>query len=231
MPITAALFDFDGTLADSFAAIAASTNHVRASYGLPALPEAEVRGYVGYGLAQLMADLAPGAPVDEAVARYRAHHAGVMVAETRLMPGVAAALAELARRGVRMGVCSNKRVEFTRELVAALGLAEYFACVLGPDDVGQRAKPDPAMLLEGVNRLGTAATETLYVGDMIVDVQTARAAGLPVWVVTSDGTGTFTPVAGLGPDRVLRSFADLPAALGEGLSKVVEVHPGRRSSP
>lgn len=215
MPITAALFDFDGTLADSFAAIAASTNHVRVSYGLPALAEAEVRGYVGYGLAQLMADLAPGAPVDEAVARYRAHHAGVMVAGTRLMPGVGPALAELARRGVRMGVCSNKRVEFTRELVAALGLADYFACVLGPDDVGHRAKPDPAMLLEGVKRLGTTPVETLYVGDMIVDVQTARAAGLPVWVVTSDGTGTFAPVAGVEPDRVLRSFAELPAALGE----------------
>src|SRR5688572_19933243 len=153
MPIRAALFDFDGTLADSFAAITASTNHVRASYGLPPLPEAEVRGYVGYGLAHLMADLAPGAPVDEAVARYREHHARVMVAETRLMPGVAEAVPELARRGLLMGVCSNKRVEFTRELVGALGLADYFACVLGPDDVGQRPKPDPAMLLVGLRRL------------------------------------------------------------------------------
>src|SRR5437868_6157744 len=147
MPIKAALFDFDGTLADSFAAITASTNHVRAGYGLPPLPESEVRRYVGYGLANLMADLVPDAPVDEAVARYRAHHARVMVAETRLMPGVARTIPELARRGYKLGVCSNKRVEFTRELVRALGLHEYFACVLGPDDVGNRAKPDPAMLL------------------------------------------------------------------------------------
>ena len=104
-----------------------------------------------------MADLVPGAPVDEAVARYRAHHATVMLAQTRLMPGVAEAIPELARRGLRMGVCSNKRVEFTRELVDALGLGEYFACVLGPDDVGGRAKPDPAMLLEGLTRLGVSA--------------------------------------------------------------------------
>src|SRR5262245_33781921 len=54
MTIRAALFDFDGTLADSFAAITASTNHVRESYGLPPLPEAEVRQYVGHGLAHLM---------------------------------------------------------------------------------------------------------------------------------------------------------------------------------
>ena len=208
--IRAALFDFDGTLADSFAAITSSTNHVRAGYGLPALPEAEVRKFVGYGLAHLMADLVPGAPVDEAVSRYREHHARVMIAETRLMPGVAETIPELARRGIRMGVCSNKRVEFTRQLVAALGLHDYFVCVLGPDDVDQRAKPDPAMLLEGLTRLKVSADETVYVGDMIVDVQTAKAANVPVWLVLPDGS-EFTQFdeGDVKPDCVLGSFAEL----------------------
>lgn len=209
MTIRAALFDFDGTLADSFAAITSSTNHVRAGYGLPPLPEGEVRKYVGYGLTHLMADLVPGAPVEEAVGRYREHHARVMLAETRLMPGVAETIPELARRGLCLGVCSNKRVEFTRELVRALGLGEYFACVLGPDDVGQRAKPDPAMLLEGLSRLKVSANETVYVGDMVVDVQTARAAGVPVWLILADGGGEPDSVEGAGADRVLRSFAEL----------------------
>jgi len=211
--IKAALFDFDGTLADSFQAITASTNHVRTSYGLPPLPEAEVRKYVGYGLANLMADLVPGAPVDEAVDRYRAHHSTVMIAETKWMPGVAETIPELARRGLRLGVCSNKRVEFTRELVRTLGLGEYFECTLGPDDVGQRAKPDPAMLLEGLTRLGVSANETVYVGDMIVDVQTARAAGVPVWLVSTDQTTGLEAVESAGADRVLRSFAELLALL------------------
>jgi 2-phosphoglycolate phosphatase len=205
----AALFDFDGTLADSFVAITSSTNHVRASYGLPPLPQAEVRKYVGYGLTQLLADLVPGAPLDEAVARYRAHHETVMIAETRLMPGVAEVIPELARRGVCLGVCSNKRVEFTRELVRAFGLNDYFACVLGPDDVGNRAKPDPAMLLEGLSRLEVSPGEAVYVGDMIVDVQTGRAAGVPVWIISYDGVDPFAPVDGVAPDRVLRSFGEL----------------------
>ncbi|QJW96055.1 HAD family hydrolase [Frigoriglobus tundricola] len=205
----AALFDFDGTLANSFAAITSSTNHVRASYGLPALPEAAVCKYVGYGLSHLMADLVPGAPVDEAVARYREHHSTVMIAETRLMPGVAETIPELAHRGLRLGVCSNKRVEFTRELVRALGLAGSFACVLGPDDVGQRPKPDPAMLLEGLTRLGVSPAEAVYVGDMIVDVQAAKAAGVPVWLIPADETGGSTPVHDAGADRVLRSFTEL----------------------
>jgi 2-phosphoglycolate phosphatase len=213
----AVLFDFDGTLVDSFAAIAASTNYVRASYGLPPMAEAEVRRYVGYGLDNLMADLVPVAPVDEAVARYREHHATVMFTQTRLMPGTAETIPELARRGLRLAVCSNKRVEFTRQLVHALGLGEYFACVLGPDDVAGRAKPDPAMLLEGLTRLRVSASESLYVGDMIVDVQTARAAGVPVWIISADGTGEFVPVEGEPrPDRVLRSLAELPALLPPG---------------
>ena len=213
MPFLAALFDFDGTLADSFTAITSSTNHVRTSYGLLPLPEAEVRKYVGYGLSQLMGDLVPGAPVDEAVARYRAHHAQIMVAETKLMPGVAETIPELARRGYRLGVCSNKRVEFTRELVRALGLHEYFSCVLGPDDVGQRPKPDPAMVLEGLTRLKVSANESVYIGDMVVDVQTARAAGVPVWLVSTDETTDWNPVSGVGADRVLRSFTELLALL------------------
>jgi phosphoglycolate phosphatase len=150
-----------------------------------------------------------------------------MIAETRLMPGVAETIPELARRGLCLGVCSNKRVEFTRQLVQALGLNEYFACVLGPEDVGNRPKPDPAMLLEALTRLKVSPAEAVYVGDMVVDVQTGRAAGVPVWIISSprasevvrhagqtDGTSEFAPEDGASPDRVLRSFAELPELLG-----------------
>src|SRR6185312_2663768 len=57
MPFRDVLFDFDGTLADSFGAIAASTNHVRESYGMPPLPEAAVRRAVGYGINHLLREL------------------------------------------------------------------------------------------------------------------------------------------------------------------------------
>jgi phosphoglycolate phosphatase len=208
MPIRAALFDFDGTLADSFAAITASTNFVRQSYGLTAVPESAVREYVGLGLPHLMQTLVPDADTAEAVTRYRQHHQGVMLTETKLMPGVAQTIPELARRGLRLAVCSNKRVEFTRELVGAFGLAAYFTAVLGPDDVAGRAKPDPAMLLEGLRRLAVSPDEAVYVGDMAVDIHTARSAGVPVWLVLGGATGTESATAA-GPDRVLNTFAEL----------------------
>lgn len=216
--IQAVLFDFDGTLADSFAAITASTNYVRGCYGLPPLSEAEVRQFVGYGLVHLMTTLVPGVPVEEAVTRYREHHTGVMFTHTRLMPGVAETVPQLAQRGFRMAVCSNKRVEFTQQLVAALGLKDYFACVLGPDDVGQRAKPDPAMLLEALNRLKVSANQTVYVGDMMVDVQTAKAAGIPVWlIVPPDSPLRYEFRDDLKPDRVLESFGELQKLLPESV--------------
>lgn len=210
--IRAALFDFDGTLADSYTAITGSTNYVREHYHLPPMPESEVRQYVGYGLANLLERLAPNAPMEEAIALYREHHEKVMFAQTKLLPGVAETIPELARRGYRLAVCSNKRVEFTRQLVAALGLAAYFDCVLGPDDVGGRAKPDPAMLLEGLNRLKVSAAEAVYVGDMVVDVQTGKAAGIPVWLVPGGATADGPAIAA-GPERVLKSFTELQKLL------------------
>lgn len=207
-PFRAILFDFDGTLADSYAAITASTNYVRRHFGLSELPESEVRQYVGYGLANLLERLAPNAPIDEAIALYREHHERVMFSETRLLPGVAETIPELARRGYRLGVCSNKRVEFTHQLVTSLGLAPYMSCVLGPDDVGGRAKPDPAMLLEGLLRLKVSAAEALYVGDMVVDVQTAKAAGVAVWIVPG-GAVDPGPAIAAGPNRMLTKFVEL----------------------
>jgi 2-phosphoglycolate phosphatase len=206
--IRALLFDFDGTLADSFPAITASTNFVRHHFGLPALPEQTVRRYVGLGLAHLMAELVPVAPREEAIALYRSHHLTIMLHQTHLMPGVEVTLAELARRGYRMAVCSNKRVEFTQQLVTALGLGPYFAAVLGPEDVHNRPKPAPDMLLEALARLQVGRTEAVYVGDMAVDVQTAQAAGIPVWLVLGGACGQESATEA-GPDRVLAHFSDL----------------------
>jgi 2-phosphoglycolate phosphatase len=207
MPTRAALFDFDGTLADSFGGITASTNHVRTSYGLPPLPESVIREYVGFGLQNLMQVLVPDAPTAEAVERYREHHPSVMFAGTKLFPGVSDTLAELRRRGLKMAVCSNKLSGHTKQIVEHLGLTGFFDVVLGPNDVGA-PKPDPVMLLEAVRRLGVSKDESVYVGDMAIDVHAGKAANLTVWLVPGGAAGLESPFAA-GPDRVVDTFADL----------------------
>lgn len=208
MPIRAVLFDFDGTLANSFTPITSSTNHVRQKFGLPPLPESEIRHYVGYGLTNLMQALIPNAPTEEAIDIYRSHHQTVMLTQTKLMPGVAETIHELSRRGFRMAVCSNKQVEFTRQLIKTLGLDQYFKAVLGPEDVDNRAKPDPAMLLEGLRRLEVSKDEAVYVGDMAIDVHTAQSAGIVVWLVPGGAAGEESAEAA-GPNRVLNGFAEI----------------------
>ena len=208
MKFRAVLFDFDGTLADSFAAITASVNHVRSSVQLAEMTEEEVRGYVGYGLPQLLTDLVPGLNVDEAVLRYREHHFGTMVANTRLYPLVLETLKTLNEAGLKLGICSNKAVGFTKTLVNQLGLDDYISTVCGPEDADGKPKPAPDMLWEACRRLGVPSTEALYVGDMSVDVQAAANAKMQVWLVHVGQAGrqTLTDFADV---RVLKEFSDV----------------------
>jgi 2-phosphoglycolate phosphatase len=207
----AIIFDFDGTLADSYAAITASVNHVRAAHKLTPLAESEVRKLVGFGLQTLLHEVIPGGGTDADVALYRSHYLQIMERETHLLPGVLPALEELQRRGLWLAVCSNKNVTFTRKLCVTLGIAPFFEAILGPEDVSA-PKPDPAMICEAMKRLGVTATECLYVGDMAIDVETARAAGVTVWVVPS-GSHDAATLSAAGPDRILGDMGQLPRAL------------------
>ncbi len=209
--LRAVFFDFDGTLADSYDAIAASVNHVRARHRLPALPEPEVRVHVGHGVGHLLDGTVPGGDTDRDVALYREHHPSVMRELTRLLPGAISALDAMRQRGLLLGVCSNKPRAFTRELLDHLRVADRFAVVLGPEDV-PRPKPAPDMLLAGLRRLEVAADEALYVGDMTVDIETARAAGVRVWVVPT-GSDSRAALEAAEPDRILDSLTLLEALL------------------
>jgi phosphoglycolate phosphatase len=205
--IRAVLYDFDGTLADSFGAITASTNHVRQLHGFPILTEETVREYVGLGLPNLMQTLVPGVDIEQAVQEYRAHHGSVLQTGTKLLPGVLHTLQTLHQRGIPQAVCSNKRVEFTKQLVREMDLSQYFCEVIGPEDVGH-PKPHPAMLLEAVNRLKISVSEAVYIGDMSIDVETAKAAKMQVWIVPDGAKGQYSAEAA-GPDRMLKTFTEI----------------------
>src|SRR5947209_17136538 len=110
--LTAVIFDFDGTLVDSYPAITASVNHVRAAHHLPPLSEPEVRRCVGRGPAYLLQHTVPGTNLDQDLARYRAHHPSVLRSGTRLLPGVAETLRSLKNSGLHLAVCSNKPRDF-----------------------------------------------------------------------------------------------------------------------
>ena len=205
------LFDFDGTLADSYPAITASVNHTRLAHGLSPLETNLVKRFVGRGPEYLLGNTVPGVDFQEAFALYKAHHPTVLASGTVLLPGVREMLVHLVSKGVLLGICSNKPREFTQLLVGYLNLNGFFSWILGPEDVANR-KPAPDMLLEAVKRSNLAKAQVLYVGDMSVDVQTAQAAGISVWAVAT-GSETAEEILAAGPDRIFGSMEILHQAL------------------
>ena len=207
----AIVFDFDGTLADSYDAITASINHVRKLHDLQPLREPEVRRHVGRGPIHLLENTVPGTDAEADLIEYKAHHPSVLRSGTRLLPGVADTVAKLAGAGFVLGVCSNKLRPFTCELLDYLGLSGFFRVVIGPEDA-PRPKPAPDMLIETIKRLNCDPTSALYIGDMTVDIETARGAGVCVWTVTT-GSDTAAVLSAAKPDHMLSDFREISSIL------------------
>ena len=201
------IFDLDGTLADSYAALTASINFARAAAALPPLDVDALHRMVGRGLRNLVRVGVPGMDEDRAISLFTEHHPSVVVSGTRLLPGARDVLTELGRRGLPVAIASNKPDRFTREIVDAFDLADTVAEIWGPDRAGA-PKPDPAMLVGAAESLGLSDGGAVYVGDMTIDVEVGRAAGLPVWAVPSGGSSP-EELRAAGPDVLLTDLHDL----------------------
>ncbi len=174
------VFDLDGTLTDSVPDIAAAVNRTLAARGLPALPDKDVAAMVGDGLHPLIkrAFAAVGAEPDEnAATEYLADYESQVAVDTRLYPGVEAALDELHADGWKLAVCTNKPERAARLLLSALGVADRFAAIGGGDSFSAH-KPDPIHLRGTIKRAGCHPANALMVGDHANDVNAALGCGV-----------------------------------------------------
>jgi phosphoglycolate phosphatase len=215
-------FDLDGTLVETAPDLIGALNIVLAGRRLPPLPVEAARALVGRGARDLIEKgfLAAGEALDEAevgglVARFIEVYRGRIASESRPFPGVEAALDELARAGVRLAVCTNKRTDLSLALLDALALTSRFAAVVGADQA-PAAKPDPRHFLHTIEAAGGDPGFALMVGDSFNDVAAAKRAGAPV-VVVSFGY-TETPAGELGGDALIGHFSELPAVARRLLS-------------
>ncbi len=124
MSFDAYVFDFDGTLADSFTAIASTINYVRGLRGYPPLALAEVKRHVGLGAENLLEQTVPDTDIAVDLPRYREHHPTVMFDQTWLLPGAMETLTTLRSRGRKIALCSNKPRLFSDKLLVRLQIAE-----------------------------------------------------------------------------------------------------------
>jgi phosphoglycolate phosphatase len=220
-PLSAVLFDLDGTLLDTVADIALALNRTLCEYGAQALAENDVRGMIGRGSPILIerALAAQGRALDPklqaAMVERFFHHYGELEEsnEDRAQPyaGAADALCEIHGAGLRTAVVTNKQHRFAVALFKRLGLASWVDVVVGGDTCARR-KPDPQPLLFACQSLQVPAAAALMVGDSVNDVQAARGAGIPI-VCVSYGYNEGRDPRTLQCDLLLDSLAELPPLL------------------
>jgi len=198
----AVVWDWDNTLVDGWAAIAAGLNAAFAAFGMPRWTVGEVKARVRRSLRESFPETFGaewGRARDIFYAEVRARHLGVLSP----MPGAAEALRAVAALGAPMAVNSNKQGPLLRAEAAHLGWAGMFRALIGAGDA-KADKPDPAPMRLALGPCGVPPGPAVwYVGDTALDMQAARAAGCAaVLVGTAEHDGG---VANAMPDA---AFAD-----------------------
>lgn len=215
-----ALFDLDGTLADTTGDLAAAANAALAAGGMPGRldprRDAGVTGKGGramlrLGLQRSGVDAASAEPwIDAHLPRFLAEYEAAIAVHSFLFDGVEAALDALARDGWRLAVCTNKPERLARILLTELGALPRFHALVGADTLPVR-KPDPRPVWAAADRAGARRDRSVMIGDTVTDREAARAAGLPC--VLMDMGVSADDCAALAPDAVLAAWADLPMTL------------------
>lgn len=217
------VFDLDGTLVDTAPDLVDATNHALSSIGLPHVAEAELRNWISFGARRMVVEALARhemtlaeKPIDELLATFLEYYEANIANRSRPYHGVVEALAVLQEQGARLAVCTNKREALSLRLLDVLGLLSRFAAVAGRDTFPV-FKPDPAHLLGAINLAAGTPSKAVMIGDSATDVATAKAAGIPV-IVVSFGYTDIAP-ADLGADHVIDCHTQLIAALEALISR------------
>jgi phosphoglycolate phosphatase len=211
------VFDLDGTLVDTAPDLISTLNLVLTSEGLPPIAYDDARRLIGDGVRRMIerALLAQGrhstsVDLDRTFRVFIDHYAAHIADRSRPFPQLDSVLNRLTADGFRFAVCTNKLEWLAVRLLDTLNLSHYFAAICGQDTFGVQ-KPDPQMLRLTIDRTGGEPQRAIMIGDSGTDVRAARAANVPVIAV--DFGYSEVPIASLHPDRLISSFAELPAAI------------------
>jgi phosphoglycolate phosphatase len=171
------VFDWDGTLMDSTALIAASLQNACRDVGAAVPSERDARFVIGLNLADTLRHVAPGIDPDtqqRLIDRYRFHF--LAAKESPLFDGIPELLGELRDRGKRLAVATGKARRGLERALAATGLAPYFEATRCADE--GFAKPHPGMLHALLDCTGVDPERAVMVGDTTHDLELAANAGI-----------------------------------------------------
>ncbi len=209
----AVLFDLDGTLADTIPLIVASYQHAFRTVLGEAPTEERARSWIGRPLLPALLEEAPehGHELDRVYREWNLANTARLI---QRYAGVPELLVGLRDAGVVIAVVTSKRRQTARLALQGVGIEDLIAVVTGLEDTPAH-KPAPDPLLHGAGVLGVDPATCVYVGDAVVDVRAARAAGMASVAVTW-GAGVRDQLVAARPDAVVDSVAGLASVLVPG---------------
>jgi HAD superfamily hydrolase (TIGR01509 family) len=199
-----AIWDFDGTLFDTYPAISQAFQQALTDFGATA-PLSEIEGLARVEMSYCAAELAARFDLDrdDLIRRFGEHHAAAAPADQPPFPGAREVCEKIMARGGVNAIVTHRKAESTAGLLTVHGLRPLFAEVITRDD-GYPRKPDPAAFTAILRNQRLDPMETLAIGDREIDILAGRAAGLPTCLFR-DGPSTV-PV-----DIAIRDFKELLA--------------------
>ncbi|MDP8259886.1 MAG: HAD family hydrolase [Candidatus Gygaella obscura] len=171
------IFDLDGTLVNAYRAVHKSLNYTRTRFGLSEVSYYDAKIKLGRGQNRFIDTFFPGMDKEVVLNTYRSHHRKALIEYARLRSNAKQLLRMLKLRGKTVAIASNRPFNFTKFIAEYLGIKKYIDYILCADQVGH-LKPDPTILYMILKKLKIKKEQALYIGDMLIDYQTARSAGL-----------------------------------------------------
>jgi len=213
--IKAAIFDWDGTLVDTFPiALRAFRQAVTSKLSEEDFKKAVSIAF-GVGVKGVVREIMAweGRKVSEGeveeMARGKMRAQVEMTEETELLPGAIELLNMLRDNGVRMAVCSSNHAEVIRPVLEFHGLTDYFETVIVADNTkAKKLKPDPGIFLDTAERMGLSPNECCVFEDSVPGIEAAKRAGMLVIAV---GTGPFErkDLLKAKPDMLIENLEDV----------------------
>ena len=201
------IFDIDGTLVDAYSAIEKSVNYTMKKMGYPLRDYMTIRRVVGGGDEKLLEQFVITKDLNKALFLYHRHHKTALPKYSTLMPNVRHVLRYLKGKNYKLAIASNRPTRFAKILIKHFNIDKYFDYTLCADKL-RFGKPHAEILLRIMQRLRVKRTQSLYVGDMSIDAQAGKRAGVKT-IIVATGSSTISEIKKANQQRVIRNLSFL----------------------
>ncbi len=201
------VFDLDGTISDPKDGIVRSVNFALESHGFEHRSENEICTFIGPPLDVAFSSLTESSDsklISSLIAKYRERYSDIGYSENSLYNGITEALKVLSStQGIKLGICTSKRVDFAERILELFSLRQHFSFVNG-GDVGIEKWQQLGSLIEQ----GEISHQSVMIGDRYVDLTAAhknhlKSAGV-LW-----GYGSHTELSQHEPAHIFSSPCEL----------------------